>query len=121
MKDTFSPKFKSNDIIKKNIFTAFILMFAFNAFSQESDAGQNSTIKDTVPVKIYVGFLVTKKGKVKDVKVVKTEGGPCSNEELDNYKKEAIRVVSKSQDFKKSKEEKRLILPIKFEIEQKTK
>jgi hypothetical protein len=106
---------------KKNSFIAFILMFAFNAFSQEITAEKNSIIKDTVPVKIYVGFVVTKKGKVKDVKVVKTEGGFCSNEELDNYKKEAIRVVSKSQDFKKSKEEKRLILPIKFEIEQKTK
>ena len=106
---------------KKNSFIAFILMFAFNAFSQEITAEKNSIIKDTVPVKIYVGFLVTKKGKVKDVKVVKTEGGPCSNEDLDNYKKEAIRVDSKSQDIKKSKEEQSLILPIKFEIEQKTK
>jgi hypothetical protein len=106
---------------KKNIFTTFILILSCHSFSQEIETGQNSTIKDSVSVKIYVGFLVTKKGKVKDVKVVKTEGGPCSNEDLDNYKKEAIRVVSKSQDFKKSKEEKRLILPIKFEIEQKTK
>ena len=54
---------------KKNIFTAFILMLSCHSFSQESETGQNSTIKDTVPVKIYVGFLVTKKGKVKDVKV----------------------------------------------------
>jgi len=106
----------------KNIFTVFILVLAFNVFSQKNDTLNNSSLQqDTVPVKIYVGFVVTKKGKVKDVKVVKTEGGPCSNEDLENYKKEALRVVSTSPDFKESKEEKRFLLPIKFELEQEQK
>ncbi len=46
------------------------------------------------------------KGKIGDVKVVKIAGGPCSNEDLETYKKEALRLITSMPDYKESNEEK---------------
>ena len=107
------------NLTKKNNLTILILLLSFNVISQNTennkiDTLKKSNIQDTIPIKIYVGFVVTKKGKIEDVKVVKTEGGPCSNEDLENYKKEALRVITSMPNYKESNEEKRFLVPIKF-------
>jgi|APGre2960657444_1045066.scaffolds.fasta_scaffold76820_2 hypothetical protein len=96
------------------IFRILILLFVSNGVYSQNNVN-NDLKKDTVPVKVYVQFETTRKGKVTNVSVLKTEGGPCSEKDLEQFKIEAIRVVSSSPDYKRKKQ--KFVIPIKFELE----
>ena len=54
------------NLTKKNNLTILILLLSFNVISQNTennkiDTLKKSNIQDTIPIKIYVGFVVTKK------------------------------------------------------------
>jgi hypothetical protein len=92
-----------------------LLTLLFLLFISDITHCQDNNINDTIPLTVFVQFETTKEGKVTNVKIHKVEGGPCSESELEEYKKEAIRVVSESSNFKRKKQ--KFILPIKFETE----
>jgi hypothetical protein len=48
---------------------------------------------DSLRIIIFVSFIVNKKGRVKNVGISKIEGDSCSNEIIENCKKEALRTV----------------------------
>ena len=95
------------------ILKILLLLLVSNGVNSQNNV-DNDFKKDTVPVKVYVQFETTRKGKVTNVSVLKTEGGPCSEKDLELFKIEAIRVVSSSSDYKRKKQ--KFVIPIKFEL-----
>lgn len=93
-------------IILTTICIGILQTFCFGRDSnQQIHYSQDSLMEETDSVKITitVGFTVTKKALIKDVEIVKVEGPTINSELLEQYKSEAIRVVSEMDGWEPGK------------------
>lgn len=65
---------------------------------------------------VYISFIVETSGKITNVKVSKIKCKPCSKEFKGSLKTEAIRVISSMPAWPPTKERRKYIQPLKFEI-----
>ncbi|MFQ3675518.1 MAG: hypothetical protein SNJ64_03140 [Endomicrobiia bacterium] len=77
---------------------------------------------DSIPITVFVYFMVDKNGEIKNVKVKKVECKKCDKTTKEHFIKEAERVILSSpkweprQDSKGNPREVSFLLPVKFMI-----
>lgn len=93
--------------------------------SQPDYKVDNSTVKllsDSIPITVFVYFLVDKNGNIRNVKARKVDCKKCDKATKDHFKKEAEKVVLSSPKWEPGKDsngnprEVSFLLPVKFMI-----
>lgn len=77
----------------------------------------NQEVKlDTAFIKVHVSFVVTKKGKITKVHVLKTECDSCNESTRKKYEIMALKSVKKMPNWEKREKAIRYTIPIKFTL-----
>ena len=114
---------------------AILTSFYFVAYSQQSDSLMSKSqldykmdtssaklLTDSIPITVYVYFMVDKYGEIKNVKAKKVECKKCDKTTKELFKKEAESAVLSSPKWEPGKDsngnprEVSFLLPVKFMI-----
>ena len=106
------------------LLTIIFLVFGFNTFAQtqndEQKSNADSTIQEIAIIK--TSFVVSKKGKIKNIQILEITCETCDKTKKEKYIKTVKKILQKVPDLEKTDEngkpkEVKYILPVKLILE----